>query len=946
MDIKKFESTLVLGLNVIFNVDAVADNPRAIVPSDLLSRDRDTVTVYRDSHEFTEEDDNGQKITTTLHLEIWNTLGCAPVLVLRLQSPDFALSGVGSTPKNISMEECQKYVTAMLDDANIPVGDRAIDSLFKEDLPFAFRNDDDISRPKNLLESEIDSLLIAPADSHRSSIAAFAFSGDPDSTYGLSMATVILVGVQAQRARLNRMAAIWMNGSNTSSDEDTDNWRRQGTLLLQESGLMAMSTRTLAQNTSYWEEEAQKELQLSSDLIHDISDLIPAIQHSAYQDRMQSLEDTKQQKRQQQEDAKAQEEEARRKKEAEEKVAEESRQKDDETRRKLVVIGSAAAFAVTAISLVPAIASLDKDFDAEAWYWIGSWNAWGQTLTMLLIIGMIMTILVEHALTDDKNRWRIIGNALRLNWAFGFSKRKHAKPAENEPVPDGSQTPQQAESSDSASETSRNGLQNAGGTVGNTEKSTSAVDEILDVDSSSSVERNTDESKLHSQEKTRGKKRNVSDNEEVQILIPVNSTASEAGEPSPIDDTRHYIRTRAGMRAEAVELTNGKVRVFRDARARKVALTSTTKPNLDLREKLEYEGILIPEEGSGLMKLSKDYDFLSFAQAAGVILGRSTTGPREWDSVFSNGAEAPANDESDSPVFGVIEPTVYEEAEPVIPEASDSVVSRSESDSFSLESSGSVVSDDTNFVALDAGTESDLFRLLSGNSAVSAMATYDSQTKRMTVHKGATIRCKMTDSLQSAYRAERRQLEEAGMLELSADGSYFVLQRDQEFNSPSMAASVLFGRSSSGNAGWEQEGTNMTLGEVLLAKQTNDVTPDINDPVKPQQHMDNTIWELSGAGDVTATGIYLEDNKFRVMAGAKARFEEKQSTSPRNSRLRKTMIQESILTDQGTYYELVEDRDFDSPSQAAGVFLGRSANGLTEWKHGNRLLSEFLENLA
>lgn len=31
-------------------------------------------------------------------------------------------------------------------------------------------------------------------------------------------------------------------------------------------------------------------------------------------------------------------------------------------------------------------------------------------------------------------------------------------------------------------------------------------------------------------------------------------------------------------------------------------------------------------------------------------------------------------------------------------------------------------------------------------------------------------------------------------------------------------------------------------------------------------------------------------------------------------------------------YELSEDYVFNSPSQAAGVVLGKSANGLTEWR--------------
>lgn len=901
MGAELIESTLIIGLNVEFNVDAVSDIPRAILPSDLLSRDQDTLPAFAEPYSVPESTDDGQTVMTELMVEIWNALGCSPVLVLRLISHDFTLPSVGSTPKNISLDEYQSHVTAILDDANISVDGRSIESLFNKDLPFVFRNDDDTSRPKNLSESEIDKHLVAPSDSHGSSnIAALAFSGDPEATFDMRMAAVVLVGIQSQRTRLNRMAAIWMNGSSTSDDEGTDAWRRQGTRLLQESGLMAMSTRTLAQNTTHLAESAGEELQLSSDLIRDIGDLVPAIQHSTYQDRMQSLEDLKLQKRQEAEDA-----EAKSKKDAFEKaeadnLAVKLREAEEATRRKLVGVGSVAVFAVTAISLVPAIASVDRTFIRESWFWFDAWNAWLQTLIVLVIVGAGANIGVEWAFAEAGTKWRtIFWDGIRVKWFRKFNNGKNSAPAVTETADEvtGERSLQESPKSDVVPNS--NGLPNAADEVGRAQASTSPAEDVLDVPKPVQEAPSAYESDVNIEYANPRKLSDVpdtsdgSDNHTDHLMTPVEEKVSV------VDSTVYRIRTRAGMRADAVKLENGKVRVLGGARARAEALPSTTEPNLELRDKLKAERILKQDENAAeLLILTADQEFMSFAQAAGVILGRSTTGPREWDEVATEDEVVPESFESTPP---------EEMANP------------------------------------------DIFRLKSGNSLVSAKATYNFMTKRMTVHKGSTLRIKMTDSFQITYREERRRLEETGYLKLSDDGSYYILLRDCDFNSPSMAASVLLGRSSSGNASWEQLGTNTSLGEVLVARQADEgmteQVSNLDSPI-PESGITDKIWELSGAGDVRATGIYLENNKFQVIAGSRARLDQKQSTSRSNSGLRKELIQKAVLTDQGTHYELVSDYVFDSPSQAAGVFLGRSANGLTEWTIKGAPLGEFLEDVG
>lgn len=50
------------------------------------------------------------------------------------------------------------------------------------------------------------------------------------------------------------------------------------------------------------------------------------------------------------------------------------------------------------------------------------------------------------------------------------------------------------------------------------------------------------------------------------------------------------------------------------------------------------------------------------------------------------------------------------------------------------------------------------------------------------------------------------------------------------------------------------------------------------------------------------------------------------------STLRNTLIENGVLTDAGSSLTLTQDYIFDSPSAAAAVVLGRSANGRTEWR--------------
>jgi hypothetical protein len=69
-----------------------------------------------------------------------------------------------------------------------------------------------------------------------------------------------------------------------------------------------------------------------------------------------------------------------------------------------------------------------------------------------------------------------------------------------------------------------------------------------------------------------------------------------------------------------------------------------------------------------------------------------------------------------------------------------------------------------------------------------------------------------------------------------------------------------------------------------------------------------------------------------VRAGSKARAAAIPSTHKWLINLPEMLLAQGILSPQGDQLVFAQDYAFDSPSSAAGVLLGRAANGRTEWK--------------
>jgi Domain of unknown function (DUF4357) len=101
---------------------------------------------------------------------------------------------------------------------------------------------------------------------------------------------------------------------------------------------------------------------------------------------------------------------------------------------------------------------------------------------------------------------------------------------------------------------------------------------------------------------------------------------------------------------------------------------------------------------------------------------------------------------------------------------------------------------------------------------------------------------------------------------------------------------------------------------------------------------------LVSAKGLVARG-YEAANGFIVRAGSQASKTEVNSIHNYMTTLRRSLIDHGVFVDKNTCYEVTQDYAFDSPSTAAGVVLGRTANGRIEWKTiDGRTLKEIQES--
>lgn len=85
-------------------------------------------------------------------------------------------------------------------------------------------------------------------------------------------------------------------------------------------------------------------------------------------------------------------------------------------------------------------------------------------------------------------------------------------------------------------------------------------------------------------------------------------------------------------------------------------------------------------------------------------------------------------------------------------------------------------------------------------------------------------------------------------------------------------------------------------------------------------------------GELTDARGVDEPEGFLVFEGAIARKAVTPSFKQNTAALRTELIHDGVLVPEGDSYKLTQNYRFTSPSMAASVLLGRSANGREEWK--------------
>lgn len=85
---------------------------------------------------------------------------------------------------------------------------------------------------------------------------------------------------------------------------------------------------------------------------------------------------------------------------------------------------------------------------------------------------------------------------------------------------------------------------------------------------------------------------------------------------------------------------------------------------------------------------------------------------------------------------------------------------------------------------------------------------------------------------------------------------------------------------------------------------------------------------------IRATG-YEDPKGFVVLKGSQLVRGEANTIHQFMSTLRRDLLAQGVVTDQGDRFVFAHDHAFTSPSTAAGVVLGRSANGRIEWKNSD-----------
>ncbi|MEN7547221.1 DUF4357 domain-containing protein [Rapidithrix thailandica] len=117
--------------------------------------------------------------------------------------------------------------------------------------------------------------------------------------------------------------------------------------------------------------------------------------------------------------------------------------------------------------------------------------------------------------------------------------------------------------------------------------------------------------------------------------------------------------------------------------------------------------------------------------------------------------------------------------------------------------------------------------------------------------------------------------------------------------------------------------------KVLISTLGHKVFEEKREAKSPEQTQE--CYYIKAVRGADAQGEPTSDG-FVVFEGSKVATSTTSSFSKSLLRLRNDLIDKGMIVQQNGEFQLVEDCIFSSPSTAASMVLGRSANGLQEWK--------------
>lgn len=114
---------------------------------------------------------------------------------------------------------------------------------------------------------------------------------------------------------------------------------------------------------------------------------------------------------------------------------------------------------------------------------------------------------------------------------------------------------------------------------------------------------------------------------------------------------------------------------------------------------------------------------------------------------------------------------------------------------------------------------------------------------------------------------------------------------------------------------------------------------------KPRQITPQSVRLRIGSKGISAQG-YETGQGLVVLRGSEAALNQLPSIHPYMAELRKVLLTNGILKPDGQKLVFVQDYAFNSPSTAAGVIMGRPANGRIEWTTADGVTLKKLQEAA